>query len=354
MPPDHFVDASTAGPRPARWTSGRSGRPGPIRHPGVASVLCRSLLAWCRAALGQFTDAVSTAEEGVTPRNRAAVQPEQRTLGWLEYPFKGEFPEAVSWLEEALALSRTAKIEVFPNCGGRIPGPRFRCARGAPVRRCALREGCLGGLAPFNAGGSGAGSGSGRYICSPALLMKRNGWSGRRRVLSAKAGAGRRSRGLVPARRHRAGGSPAGSRRLPRRATVSSPLAADPTSPPRRPLPPRPRPALPAHRRPGEGPRAPSPTASTIPREMGMTFCARSRPIAELRGVEPSRETPHLVTLRLGPPRRAARRRGAGRREGAAHQLPLRLPLGGASPSGLCSSLERGPVDGRTITLVYP
>jgi predicted ATPase len=33
--------------------------------PGVASVLCRTWLAWCHAALGEFPDAVSIAEEGV-------------------------------------------------------------------------------------------------------------------------------------------------------------------------------------------------------------------------------------------------------------------------------------------------
>ena len=89
-----------------------------VGTPGVASVLCRSLLAWCLACLGQFPDALSTAEEGVRIAEMIG-QPYSRSnahlgVGWT-YLYKGEFSQATSWLQEALSISRTANIEaLFP------------------------------------------------------------------------------------------------------------------------------------------------------------------------------------------------------------------------------------------------
>jgi class 3 adenylate cyclase/tetratricopeptide (TPR) repeat protein len=84
--------------------------------PGVASVLCRTWLAWPHAALGEYPDAVSTAEDGVRIAEEIG-QPYNRinaylSVGWVCL-HKGEFPEAVSRIEEALALYRTSQIEAF-------------------------------------------------------------------------------------------------------------------------------------------------------------------------------------------------------------------------------------------------
>ena len=99
--------------------------------PGVASVMCRIWLAWSHAALGEFPDAVSTAEEGVRIAEEIG-QPYSRInaylgVGWVSL-HTGEFPEAVSRIEEALALTRTSQIEVFRNWALAALGLALACA----------------------------------------------------------------------------------------------------------------------------------------------------------------------------------------------------------------------------------
>jgi tetratricopeptide (TPR) repeat protein len=68
--------------------------------------------------LGEFPDAVSTAAAGVRIADDIG-QPYSRInayvgVGWVSL-YKGEFPDAISQLEQALALNRTSNIETFHN-----------------------------------------------------------------------------------------------------------------------------------------------------------------------------------------------------------------------------------------------
>jgi tetratricopeptide (TPR) repeat protein len=81
--------------------------------------------------LGEFPDAVSIAEEGVQIAEEIG-QPYSRINAYLGVGsvclYKGEFPEAVSRIEEALALYRTSQIEALRNWAVAALGLALACS----------------------------------------------------------------------------------------------------------------------------------------------------------------------------------------------------------------------------------
>jgi class 3 adenylate cyclase/tetratricopeptide (TPR) repeat protein len=80
-----------------------------IRHgaPSVGSVSSRSRLAWCHAELGEYPEATMTVTDGVRIAE-AIGQPYSRVNAYchagIVHLHKGDLPQAIRWLEPALAL----------------------------------------------------------------------------------------------------------------------------------------------------------------------------------------------------------------------------------------------------------
>ena len=81
--------------------------------PGLGSVMSRIFLSWSHAELGEFSDALAVAEECVRIAE-AVGQPYSRIGAYLAAGvvclWKGDLPQAISWLEQAGALLESSKI----------------------------------------------------------------------------------------------------------------------------------------------------------------------------------------------------------------------------------------------------